>query len=123
MILGRVNAGREAIVQIVVLNENKQTKVVNGVIDTGYTGDLMLPKSIIEVLELSLRGVQEATLGNDSTALFEIYTGSVIWDGEIREVEINASEVSALIGMGLIENFKLEIEGRLDGQVRLSILG
>lgn len=122
MILGKVNAGREAVVQIVVLNESKQTKVVNAVIDTGYTGDLILPKGIIEALQLSLRGVQEATLGDDSVAIFEIYTGSVIWDGEIRKVEINASEVSALVGMGLIENFKLEIEGKLDGQVRLSTL-
>ncbi len=122
MILGKVNAGREAVVQIVVLNESKQTKVVNAVIDTGYTGDLILPKGIIEALQLSLRGVQEATLGDDSVAIFEIYTGSVIWDGEIRKVEINASEVSALVGMGLIENFKLEIEGKPDGQVRLSML-
>lgn len=122
MILGKVNAGREAVVQIVVLNESKQTKVVNAVIDTGYTGDLILPKGIIEALQLSLRGVQEATLGDDSVAIFEIYTGSVIWDGEIRKVEINASEVSVLVGMGLIENFKLEIEGKPDGQVRLSML-
>ena len=122
MILGRVNADREAVVQIVVLNESKQTRVVNAVIDTGYTGDLMLPRDTIEALQLSLRGVQEATLGDDSVAIFEIYTGSVIWDGTIRKVEINAAEVSALIGMGLIENFKLEIEGKLDGQVRLSAL-
>ena len=122
MILGRVNADREAVVQIVVLNESKQTRVVNAVIDTGYTGDLMLPRDTIEALQLSLRGVQEATLGDDSVAIFEIYTSSVIWDGTIRKVEINASEVSALIGMGLIENFKLEIEGKLDGQVRLSAL-
>ncbi|MGB3293132.1 MAG: clan AA aspartic protease [Phormidesmis sp.] len=122
MILGKVNAGREAVVQIVVLNESKQTKVVNALIDTGYTGDLMLPKGTIQALQLSLRGVQEATLGDESVAIFEIYTGSVIWDGAIKKVEINASEVSALIGMGLIENFKLEIEGKLDGQVKLSML-
>jgi clan AA aspartic protease len=122
MILGSVNASREAIVQIVVLNESKKTQVVSAVIDTGYTGDLMLPKSIVEELQLSLRGIQEATLGDDSVAVFELYTGSVIWDGEIRNVEINASEVSALLGMGMLENFKLEVEGKLWGQVRITAL-
>lgn len=122
MILGSVSASREAVVQIVVLNEERQTKVINAVIDTGYTGDLMLPKSIVEALQLPLLGIQEATLGDDSIAIFEVYTGSVIWDGEIKKVEINDSEVSALIGMGLLENFRLEIEGKLRGQVRISAL-
>ncbi|MGC1308989.1 MAG: clan AA aspartic protease [Phormidesmis sp.] len=117
-----MSASREAVVQIVVLNEERQTKVINAVIDTGYTGDLMLPKSIVEALQLPLLGIQEATLGDDSIAIFEVYTGSVIWDGEIKKVEINDSEVSALIGMGLLENFRLEIEGKLRGQVRISAL-
>jgi predicted aspartyl protease len=46
MILGSVNANREAIIQIAVLGDRKQVKSVRPVIDTGYTGDLMLPREI-----------------------------------------------------------------------------
>jgi predicted aspartyl protease len=43
MILGNVNANREAIIQIAVLGDRRQVRSVRPVIDTGYTGDLMLP--------------------------------------------------------------------------------
>ena len=110
MMLGNVNAAREAVVQIVVLNENKQTRLISAVVDTGYTGDLMLPRDVAESLQLSLRGVQEATLGNDTVAEFELYSGLVIWDGKIRRIEMNASQDSALVGMGLIDGFKLDYD-------------
>ena len=122
MILGNVNAAREAVVQIVVLNENKQTRLISAVVDTGYTGDLMLPRNVAESLQLSLREVQEATLGNNTVAEFELYSGLVIWDGKIKRIEMNASQDSALVGMGLIDGFKLEIEGKLGDQVRITAL-
>jgi hypothetical protein len=37
MILGSVNANREAIIQIAVLGDSKQVKSVQPVIDTGYS--------------------------------------------------------------------------------------
>jgi clan AA aspartic protease len=122
MILGSVNANREAIIQIAVMSDSKQLKSVKAVIDTGYTGDLMLPKAIVDELELSFRGIQEAILGDGSIKMFGMYVGSVIWDGQIRRIEINASETESLIGMGLLEEYKLEIEGRYGGKVRITAL-
>ncbi len=119
MILGNVNANREAIIQIAVLNDNKQSKAIKAVIDTGYTGDLMLPRAIVDELRLTLRGIQDAILGDGSIRIFEMYAGSVIWDGQVRRVEVNASETECLIGMGLLEDYKLEIEGRSGGMVKI----
>jgi predicted aspartyl protease len=67
MILGSVNANREAIIQIAVLGDSKQVKSVRPVIDTGYTGDLMLPIVIINELGLTLRGIQDAILNSGLT--------------------------------------------------------
>jgi clan AA aspartic protease len=122
MILGSVNANREAIVQIAVLGDTKQVKSVRAVVDTGYTGDLMLPKEIINELGLILRGIQDAVLGDGSIKMFEMYAGSVLWDGQVRRVEINASETESLVGMGLLEEYKLEIEGRYGGMVKITTL-
>ena len=122
MILGNVNNNREAVIQIAVLNDRKQIKAIKAVIDTGYTGDLMLPKAIINELELILRGIQSATLGDGSLTMFEMYAGSVIWDGQVRRIEINASETESLVGMGLLEEYKLEIEGRPEGIVKITAL-
>ncbi|MGL4621187.1 MAG: clan AA aspartic protease [Chroococcidiopsis sp.] len=122
MILGNVNTNREAIIQIAVLSDSKQIKAVKTVIDTGYTGDLMLPKAIINELGLTLRGIQDAILGDGSLKMFEMYAGSVIWDGQVRRVEVNASETEFLVGMGLLEEYKLEIDGRPGGIVRITAL-
>ncbi len=122
MILGSVNTNREAVIQIAVLSDSKQVKSVRPVIDTGYTGDLMLPRTTINELGLTFRGIQDAILGDGSLKLFEMYAGSVIWDGKIRRVEVNASETETLVGMGLLEEYKLEIEGRYGGMVRITAL-
>jgi clan AA aspartic protease len=95
---------------------------VKSVVDTGYTGDLMLPRKFINELELTIRGIQDAILGDGSLTMFEMYAGSVIWDGQVRRVEVNASETESLIGMGLLEEYKLEIEGRCGGIVKITAL-
>jgi len=107
---------------VAVLGDYKNIKSVKAVIDTGYTGDLMLSRAIINELGLTLRGLQDAILGDGSLTMFEMYAGSVIWDGQIRRAEINASETELLIGMGLLEEYKLEIEGRVGGIVKISAL-
>ncbi len=122
MILGNVNINREAVIQIAVLSDRKQVKAVRAVIDTGYTGDLMLPTAIVKELGLTLRGIQDTTLGDGSLTMFEMYAGSVIWDGQVRRVEVNASETEFLVGMGLLEEHKLEIEARPGGMVRITAL-
>ena len=44
---GYVNTGYEAVISLVVKHNNK-LKSINAVIDTGFTGFLSLPQSIIE---------------------------------------------------------------------------
>jgi hypothetical protein len=49
MISGYVNTDREAIIQLVVLGENKQNKGIKAVVDTGYTGFLTLPSVRVRI--------------------------------------------------------------------------
>jgi clan AA aspartic protease len=122
MIIGSVNTNREAVIQIAVLSDSQQIKAVRAVIDTGYTGDLMVSRAIVDELGLSLQAIQDATLGDGSLTTFEMYAGSVIWDGQVRRIEVNASETECLVGMGLLEEYKLEIEGIPGGKVRITAL-
>ena len=82
----------------------------------------MLPRAIVNELGLTLRGIQDAILGDGSLKLFEMYAGSVIRDGQVRRVEVNASETESLVNLGLLEEYKLEIEGRLGGIVKITAL-
>lgn len=120
MMSGYVNTNREAIIQIAIAGDNKKLKSVRAIIDTGFTGDLTLPRNVVDELGFTLRGFQRVILGDGSLQYFEMFVGSVIWDGQVRQIEINAAETDSLVGMGLLENYKLEMEGRPSGEVRIT---
>jgi clan AA aspartic protease len=122
MMLGVVNSSREAIIQVVLRSDRGSTKMIRAVVDTGYTGDLMLPRALVDELGLRLYGIQEAILGDGSSKVLRVYLGSVIWDGTVRRIEIHASDSEALVGMGLLENYRLEIEAKSGGTVRITAL-
>ena len=122
MMSGYVNDSREAILQIALVGDSKRLKSVRAIIDTGFTGDLTVPKSVIDELGFTIRGFQKVILADGSRQYFEMCVGSIIWNGQVRQVEINAAETDSLVGMGLLENYKLEIEGRSGGEVRITPL-
>jgi clan AA aspartic protease len=121
MILGFVH-NREAIIQIAMIGDNQKTHGVRAVIDTGFTGGLTLPFSVIAELELTWYTQQEGILGDGSRQIFDVYRGPVIWDGQLQSVEVNASETTPLVGMSLLEGYELCIQAIQGGTVRISTL-
>lgn len=93
MMQGYVNQNYEPTLSLVVSNGTK-LKAIDTVIDTGYTGFLSLPMAIITELSLPWSYRDRATLGDGSETIFDIYEAMVIWDGQYREIEINAALIS-----------------------------
>jgi clan AA aspartic protease len=122
MIVGNVNMKREAVVQLAVFGENQQRQGIKAIIDTGYTGSLTLPSAIITNLGLTWYMQQEGILGDGSLCMFNVYEASIIWDGQIRTVEINESEADPLVGMGLLEGYELKIQAVAGGLVTITEL-
>jgi clan AA aspartic protease len=122
MILGNVNLRREAMIQFAVLGENNQQQGIKAVIDTGYTGFLTLPSAIITTLELTWFMQEEGILGDGSICMFNVFEASVIWDGQVKSIEINESETDPLVGMGLLEGYELNIQGFAEGSVTIKAL-
>ena len=106
MIIGSVNLRREAVIQFAVLGENKQRQGVKAIIDTGYTGFLTLPSAVITQLGLTWFMQEEGFLGDGSICMFNVFEASVIWDGQIRLIEVNESETDPLVGMALLEGYE-----------------
>ncbi|KAM3093557.1 clan AA aspartic protease [Phormidesmis sp. 146-35] len=122
MMIGSVNANREAIVQLAVLGKDQQRQGIRAVIDTGYTGFLTLPSIVITTLEMTWYMQQEGILGDGSLCMFNVYEASVIWDGQVRTIEINESETEPLVGMGLLEGYELKIQSIAGGLVTITAL-
>jgi clan AA aspartic protease len=122
MILGFVQ-NREAIVQLAVIGDQQKRQGIRAVIDTGFTGSLTLPLAMIADLELTWFTQQEGFLGDGSRRTFDVYRGTVIWDGQLRVIEINGSDTAPLVGMALLEGFELRVQAYEGGSVAILPIG
>lgn len=122
MIYGVVNLRREATLPLVVGNSSGQREVIDTVIDTGFSGFLSLPAENILRLGLSWRTSNTGTLGDGSETLFDFYAGTVIWDGQYRDIDIAASETEPLLGMAMLYGYRLQIDTVEGGIVKIETL-
>jgi clan AA aspartic protease len=122
MIYGVVNLRREATLPFVVGNLNGQRQVIDTVIDTGFSGFLSLPAAIITTLNLPWSASDIVTLGDGSETLFDLYTATVIWDGQYREIYIAESETEPLLGMALLYGYRLQVDTIEGGSVKIEAL-
>ncbi len=122
MMQGVVNQRCEATLPLVVGNANGQRQVIDAVIDTGFNGFLTLPSAIITALDLPWNASDIVTLGDGSETLFDLYSVTIIWDGQFREVDVAESETEPLIGMSLLYKYGLRIDAIEGGIVRVEAL-
>jgi len=122
MMQGVVNHRGEATISLVVSNTNRQTQLINAVIDTGYTGFLSLPREIIVALNLSWTGIDRGTLGDGSEVIFQVYAASIIWDGQYQNIPVNEAETDPVVGMSLLYGYDLYIRTLEGGIVTIKAI-
>jgi clan AA aspartic protease len=122
MMHGIVDRNCEATIRLVVGNVDSQRQLIDAVIDTGFTGFITLPLAVITSLDLKLYGREEGTLGDGSSCIFDVYTGLVIWDGELRRIDVNASETTPLVGMSLLYGYRMQLDAIEGGSVTIQSL-
>lgn len=122
MMTGVVNANGEAMLRVVVGDLATQRIVIDALIDTGYTGNLTLPPSTIAALNLPWRGSEEGVLGDGSTQMFDVYSATIIWDGEFRTIKVNESDTVSLLGVGLLYGYEVCIQTIDGGTVTVKAL-
>jgi clan AA aspartic protease len=121
MMEGRVNQRCEAVISVAVRGGDK-IKSVNAVIDTGFNGFLSLPIAIIMELGLPWKYRDRATLGDGSETLFDVYDTQAIWNGQYREIEVNAAETEPLLGMRMLKGYRLQVDTIEGGLVMIEML-
>ena len=62
------------------------------------------------------------TLGDGSETFFDLYSVTIFWDGQYREIDIAESETDPLIGMSLLYKCGLRIDAVEGGIVRVEAL-
>jgi clan AA aspartic protease len=122
MIHGIVNFRYELTLPLVVSNGNEQRELIKTVIDTGFDGFLSLPSEIIIRLGLPWRTSSIATLGDGSKTVFDFYTGTVIWDGQYRLIDVAESETEPLLGLAMLRGYRLQVDNVKGGIVKIEVL-
>ena len=110
MITGVVTAFREAIIRLQVQGELGEERQIEAVIDTGFTGMLTLPSSLIKELGLFWQRRGRALLADGSETVFDIYEATVIWDGSPRRVAVDAVDSDPLVGMSLLRGYEMTMQ-------------
>jgi predicted aspartyl protease len=78
MITGAVNANREATIRLVVSGSSGQQQEIEAIIDTGFTGFLTLPPTLVQALGLAWLCRQPGILADGSIEVFDVYISTVI---------------------------------------------
>ncbi len=122
MITGVVNANREATIRLVVIDPSGQQQEIEAIIDTGFTGFLTLPAVLIAALRLPWLCRQPGILADGSVDVFDVYTATVLWDGQSQTVEVEAADAEPLVGMSLLDHHSLRIDVLAGGVVTITAL-
>lgn len=123
MIVGRVEPGLDAILQLTIQGPTGQEVKIEAVVDTGFNGWLTLPPTLIHQLDLSWQQFGQALLADGSHSLFGIYEGIIVWDGQPRTILVDeADTMPPLVGMALLQGFELTIQVRPHGMVTIQPL-
>lgn len=110
MIIGSVSARHEATIRLPVLDTNGQQREMAAIIDTGFSGSLTLPPDVIATLGLPWRTRGDVLLADGSEAQFDIYAATIIWDGDFRNILIEAADTDPLVGMALLLGFEVNFQ-------------
>ena len=121
MILGTVR-GREPLIRLTVRGLRGRQQEIEAVVDSGYTGWLTLPPTVIAALNLRWRSFGRGILADGSVSLFDVYQAKVVWDGLVRAVVVDEFDATPLVGMALLRGFELKMQVRAGSMVTIKRL-
>ena len=121
MINGKIVNNQEAIIELEVVGVDRLEKT-EAIIDTGFTGELILSGDMIDRLEIPQVGELPVTLGDGSEVYVSLYLAIVVWQGEKRIVQVLRTDGNSLVGMSLLFGNRLILDVVTDGEVSIEIL-
>ena len=109
---GWVDTGGRALVSIALkASAQSLSTQLEAWIDTGFTGDLVLPQVTIFSLGLPQSGTVGAELGDGSAIVMNTYTCLIDWFGQEKQIEVVANNRQyPLLGIGLLSDHKLTVD-------------
>ena len=118
MILGNVNALKQAVISLDLRGPQGHTERVDAIIDTGYDGYLTVTPDIVARLQFPFRETRAYELGSGDLIDFPVHNARIIWDGQAKEIATVVTDGGILVGMSLLTGFTLFMDVIDGGAVR-----
>lgn len=119
MIIGTVSPNREPVVRLRVRGPSGDVVEVDAVVDTGYTGALVLPHTVVAALGLYWLSGGTAVLADGSSNQIDYYESELEWGQQLRPVIAMCIGSGALLGMQLLDGHRLTVNGTPGGAVEI----
>jgi clan AA aspartic protease len=109
---GNVDSGGRSLLSVTLRSGRGQAEMgIEVWIDTGFTGDLVVPQSVIDALGLVKSGSIDAVLADGSQTVLNTFSCVIDWFGVQRTLEVIANEGSyPLLGVGLLLGLELRVD-------------
>ncbi len=118
MIDGSVNARLEAIIDLRIGWRGAEI-TLSTIVDTGFSEFLTLPMSVISALLLPYEYSVTVQLADGHLEGVDVYEGACFWDGQWRQIYVQATDGDILGGMRLLEGHVLGIRVEVGGEVTI----
>ncbi|MGE0607812.1 MAG: hypothetical protein AB7O62_12030 [Pirellulales bacterium] len=110
--IGKVDQSGRSLLSIVVRTAEGSAPL-DVWVDTGFTGELVLPRPLIDQLRLVKSGSVDAILADGSQIELSTFTCVIEWFGGERQLEVIANEGDfPLLGVGLLLGKELRVDYR-----------
>ncbi len=107
------NGGRSLLTVHIRSSAGANAAEVEVWIDTGFTGDLVMPQASIDALGLLQSGSVDAVLADGSQTELRTYSCVIQWFGNERNLEVIANDGEyPLLGVGLLLGLELRVDYR-----------
>jgi len=106
---GRVNEAPEPVVTVRLVGGLAGDLEVECVVDTGFTGALVLPRAVVEQLGRPVVTHEEFRMVGGARDSADIALAQVHWLGEVRRVDVIVKE-AYLLGAALLAGTRLTVD-------------
>jgi len=122
MIRGTVRADGSPVVPLVLRAPDGSTLDVDALVDTGFTASLTLPPALVKGLGLIRHSKSKLLLADGTLRRFGVYVCEVFWDGQWRPVLASAIGDEVLVGMRMLDGYRVLLEAVPGGAVEIAPL-
>ena len=81
-----------------MLGATGQQQPIDAMLDTGFSGFLTLPPSLVASLGLTWLGREQGAFADGTVELVDVYRAAVLWEGQPRPAEVDEVDGTPLLG-------------------------